>query len=103
MRALLGLAVAAAFVFTVGACGDTASKDDCKKLLDHIIQLEMNAAGTGNLTPDMKADIEGQKKKLTEYLEKGFVDKCTKETPGSYVQCGLKAKDLGGLAECDKE
>lgn len=103
MRALLGLAVAAAFALSIGGCGDTASKDDCKKLLDHIIQLEMNAAGTGNLTPDMKADIEDQKKQLTEYLESGFVDKCTKETPGSYVKCGLKAKDLDGLAACDKE
>ena len=97
------MAVAAAFALGIAGCGDTASKGDCGKLLDHIIQLEMNAAGTGNLTPDMKADIEDQRKKLTEHLANGFVDKCTKETPGSYVKCGLKAKDLDALAICDRE
>ncbi len=99
--ALLLLAVFLAASTT--ACGDKPSKGQCEKLLDHMIEIEINSAGTDQLSDEMKADVDKQKKLLHDHLKKAFMDQCVKKTPGSYVECGLKARNLEELAKCDKK
>ncbi len=89
--------------FALSACGDKPSTADCEKLLDHLITIEVSAAGTEKLTPEMQADLDKQKKVLREHLKTQFMDQCKQKTPGSYVRCGLKARNLDELAKCDSE
>ena len=96
--------LALAVLLAVGsiACGDKPSNQECEKLLDHFIDIEVSAAGTDQLSPEMKADLEKQKAALREHLKKAFMDQCMEKTPGGYVKCGLKARSLEELAKCDK-
>jgi hypothetical protein len=91
----------AALALSAG-CGDKPTQADCEKLLDHVIEIEMSASGSDTLTPDMKADIDKQKRQLRDYLKKQFLEQCLDKTPGAVVKCGLKARDHQQLAACDK-
>ena len=97
------LPVVLSAVFALSACGDKPSTSDCEKLLDHLITIEVSAAGTDQLTPEMEADLVKQKKVLREHLKKQFMDQCKKKTPGTYVRCGLKARNLDELAKCESK
>jgi hypothetical protein len=101
LRKTLSLVVAAS-LFVIGACADTPSKDDCKKLLDHVIALELKAGGGDAVNKDIAADLEDQKKRVMEYVEKDFLDTCIEDLPKSQLECGLKAKTMSQLFECDK-
>lgn len=85
------------------ACGKGPTKGDCDKLLDHVIDIEINAAGGDKLTPEMKADLDNQKAELRKFLGKQFMDKCYEKTPKGFVACGLKAKTPEEFAACDKQ
>ena len=98
MRAALFMLVA---LFALGSCTDKPSAGDCDKLLDHVLELELaKAGGTASRKDDL--DFEAQKKKVREYVEDDFMDHCLNETPKPQIDCALKAKTLGQLAECDK-
>ena len=99
MRPLLALCFAAA----LGACGNAPSKDECTKLLDHLIDLEIKAGGgDGELTPEMKADLEKQRQSVTDYATgQKFIETCTQKTPKSVVTCALDAKTQEDVAKCD--
>lgn len=84
------------------ACGDSASKGDCDKLLDHMIKLETRAGGGEGTTGDLAKDLEGQQKELKESLRKDFMEQCTERTPGSFVDCALDKKNISELADCDR-
>ncbi len=99
MRAHLGCLLA---LVLASACGDKASKADCDKLLDTIIDLELADLGTDELSGEMKADLEAQRKELSEHVRADFVTKCTNETPQKQVACGLRAKSFDDLAACEK-
>jgi len=85
------------------ACGDTASKGDCEKLLDHMVKLETRGTGGDNLPPEMASDLEAQQKELKESLRKDFMEQCTDRTPGSFVACALKKKNASDLSDCDRK
>ena len=86
--------------FALVGCGDKPSQGDCEKLLDHFIEIEVTAAGTDQLTPEMQADLDKQKKGVREQVKKAFMEQCTEKTPGSFVKCGLKARNAEALAKC---
>ncbi len=96
--------VALALIGVGGAgCGNQPSKDQCTQLFDHLIDLEIKAGGatSGALTPEMKEDLETQRKKVTEANRDKFVSTCTSKTPKRVVECQIGKKDVKGLQECE--
>jgi hypothetical protein len=83
-------------------CADKPTEDECKGFLAHVIELEVTPTGGEKLTDEEQKSLDKQKKAVSDYLRKQFVDKCKKETPGAFIRCGLKAKTKDELAQCDK-
>lgn len=94
---VVGLLVVAA------ACNKAPSEDECKQLLDHLVDLEFKKSGAG-AGDAAKGDIAKQKAAVVDAkLSEGFVEACTKKTPRSRVECALNATDLDtGVAHCDE-
>jgi hypothetical protein len=85
-------------------CSDAPSKADCEKLLDHLIELQAKAGGSGELTAEAKDSLEKQKKQVVEFATgQKFIETCTEKTPKKVVECGLAAKDLEAVAACDEK
>jgi hypothetical protein len=104
MRALLATATAALLALAplLAGCGDAPSKKECEQLLDHVVELELEEAGTDGMSAEAKTDLEKQKQKLRDYVGKEFIDRCVKDLPKKHVSCGLKAANKEALAACDK-
>jgi hypothetical protein len=96
-------AILAAGLCLAAGCSDAPSKDQCEKLLDHLIELEMKAGGTdAELTPEMKDDLAKQKTQVVDFaVGQKFIETCTDKTPKKVVECGLAAKSAEDLAKCD--
>jgi hypothetical protein len=87
----------------VAACNSGPSKDQCKQLLDHLVDLEFKKAGTAETSDSMKAELAKQKAAATEAKAEEFIDSCTKKTSKARVECALGASNLDAdLAKCDE-
>jgi hypothetical protein len=93
--------VSVLLALVLAACGSAPSEQDCARLLDHVIELEMAAGGAAATTPEARAELEAQKKKVGVVVGKDFMRTCTDELPRSQVSCGLAATSLEDLARCD--
>jgi|GEM_PF-705966 len=90
-------------VLVTAACKETPSKDQCEKLLAHLIDIETSSGGTDKVPDEMKADLEKQKKAIREYaVGQKFIETCTHRTPKKVVKCGIEAKNADELARCDQ-
>ncbi len=96
----LALVLASTCLAPVVGCGNAPSQNQCEKLLDHVLELEAQAAGAN--TPEMKADLDKQKKAVADFMRKEFLETCLEKLPRSQVNCGLEAKTKDELAKCDK-
>jgi len=97
---LFAIVLGAAFA---GGCVDRPSSSQCKKLLDHMVKLEMEAGGTDGVSPEQTADLEKQEKALkAELMQEGFKEQCEKHTPPSVVECVMKKRSMDQVGECDK-
>lgn len=95
--------VAIGSVLATAACKETPSKEQCDKLLAHLIDLEITAGGGDKLPDAMKADLEKQRAAIREYaVGQKFIETCTQKTPKKVVACGLEAKNADELAKCDQ-
>ena len=86
-------------------CKNAPSEDQCKQLLDHLVDLEFKKAGAAASSDAMKAEIAKQKTAVTEAKSKEFMDTCTNKMSKSRVECALKANELegdNGVAKCDE-
>jgi hypothetical protein len=93
-----------ALVIAAG-CGKGPSEGDCKKLLDHLVDLEFKKAGAAATSDAMKAEIAKQKTAVTEAKASEFISTCMKKMAKSRVQCALAATELdgeNGVAKCDE-
>ncbi|HTJ44404.1 MAG TPA: hypothetical protein VL463_20010 [Kofleriaceae bacterium] len=97
MRAFLALLVAFA-----AACSSAPSQEQCESLLGNLIDLELQKGGGKNVTADMKADLEKQKKAIADYTREKFMDACMKKTAKAVVECGTHAKTDKELSACDE-
>jgi hypothetical protein len=90
-------------VVLVIACSKAPSEDQCKQLLDHLVDLEFKKAGAQGATEQQKADFAKQKAAVADAKSKEFLDVCTTKTSRSRVECAINAADLEpGVADCDK-
>ncbi|HEU0037633.1 MAG TPA: hypothetical protein VFQ53_43780 [Kofleriaceae bacterium] len=89
-----------AAVLLVAACGKGPSEDQCKQLLDHLVDLEFKKAGA-SAADKQKADLAVEKKKVAENKWPEFQTACVDKTARDRVECALAATDLEGVAKCD--
>jgi len=99
-RALLGMALA---VLATAGCSEKASSDDCKALLDRVVEIEIQEAGTSHLSPAMKDDLDKQRKLVRDQLRDPFMSECQNDMPAAVVSCRLKAKTKADYAACKGE
>jgi hypothetical protein len=96
-RWVLGCALLAA------SCNAGPSEDQCKQLLDHLVDLEFKKAGAAAQTDAAKHEIARQKAALVEARSAEFLDTCMSKTSKARVECALAATDLDtGVAKCDE-
>jgi len=87
----------------VAGCSKGPSEEQCKSLLDHLVDLEFKKAGAAASTDAMKAELAKQKQAVSEAKVAEFIDTCTKKTSKARVECALNATDLDtGVAKCDE-
>lgn len=82
-------------------CGKGPSNDQCKLLLDHLVDLEFKKAGGTGTAEAQKDDLAKQKANVVEAKEKEFLAACTEKTAKDRVECALAATDLEAVAKCD--
>jgi hypothetical protein len=90
-------------VLAIG-CKNGPSEDQCKQLLDHLVDLEFKKAGAAASSDAMKADL-ANKKNITDKVSAEFIDSCTKKMSKGRVECALNANALdgdSGVAKCDE-
>lgn len=88
-------------LFALG-CTGKPSKEECEKLLAHVVDLYTPVQPGETLTPQMKKDLESQKQAVREQVGKSFLSQCEDSLPGEQVRCGLKAKTPEELAKCEE-
>jgi hypothetical protein len=81
-------------------CKSAPSEDQCKQLLERLVDLEFKKAGA-TANDSMKAEIAKQKQAVTDAKSAEFLEVCTKKTTKARVDCALGASDLDALAHCD--
>ena len=88
-------------VLLATGCKSAPSEDQCKQLLDHLVDLEFKKAGASG-GDAAKAEIAKQKEAVAAAKTAEFVEACTKRTARSRVECALAAPDLDAVAKCDE-
>ena len=99
------LAALVVSVGLAGGCKSGPSEDQCKQLLDHLIDLEFKKAGAQATSDTQKAEIAKQKAAAAEAKSTEFIEQCTKKTSKARVECALAANDLegeNGVGKCDE-
>lgn len=90
-------------LLAASACGSGPSEDQCKRLLEHLIDLEFKKSGAATATTDaMKAELAKQKAAVLEIKSSEFMSACMEKTHVDRVECALAASDLAGVAKCDE-
>lgn len=98
-RILLGLSLTA--LGALGACKNAPSEEQCKQLLDHLVDLEFKKAGVGQ-SDAVKAEMTKQRKAVSEARITEFMSACTDKTSRARVECAIAATDVDkGVAACD--
>jgi TorA maturation chaperone TorD len=89
-------------VLLATGCTNAPSDDQCKRLLDHLVDLEFKKAGAAASNDAMKAEIAKQKQAVSDAKASEFFETCTKKTARARVECALAAADLEAVAKCDE-
>jgi hypothetical protein len=90
-------------VLAAGACSKGPSEDQCKQLLEHLIDLEFKKGGAASAPSDaMKAELAKQKAAVLEARAPEFMSACVDKTHRERVECALAASDLAAVQKCDE-
>jgi hypothetical protein len=96
--------VAVALLLAVG-CNNGPSQDQCKQLLDHLVDLEFKKAGAAASSDAAKQEIAKSKSAVSDAKATEFMDACSKKMTKSRVTCALAASELdgeNGVGKCDE-
>jgi len=88
-------------VLLATGCKNAPSQDQCKQLLDHLVDLEFKKAGAAS-GESAKTEIAKQKQAVSEARAKEFIATCTEKTAKSRIECALAAPDLDAVGKCDE-
>lgn len=78
------------------ACSDKPSEADCDRLVEHMIDLELQAAEvSADESDETRAKIEAD---VGERSRRACLD----NLPMSQVECGLAAETVADIARCDE-
>jgi len=88
-------------VLLAAGCKNAPTEDQCKQLLDHLVDLEFKRAGATS-SDAVKAELAKQKQAVAEARMADFLDACVKRTARARVECALGAGDLEAVARCDE-
>jgi|SRR4051794_6399012 hypothetical protein len=88
-------------VLLASGCKNAPSEDQCKQLLDHLVDLEFKKAGAAS-SDAVKAELAKQKQAVSEAKSTEFLEACARKTAKARVECALAAGDLDGVAKCDE-
>ncbi|MFT3695435.1 MAG: hypothetical protein QM831_20035 [Kofleriaceae bacterium] len=89
----------------VAGCKSGPSKDQCKQLLDHLVDLEFKKSGAAATTDQAKQDIAKAKAAVIDARTNDFMDTCQNKMTKARVDCALAASDLdgeAGVGKCDE-
>jgi len=90
-------------LLAAAACGKGPSEDQCKRLLEHLIDLEFKKGGAaGGANDAMRAELAKQKAAVMELKSAEFMSACVEKTHRDRVDCALAATDLAAVAKCDE-
>lgn len=93
----------AGMLLAVG-CSNAPPADQCKQLLDHLVDLEFKKAGAASgATDTLKTELAKQKSAVVEAKSTEFIDVCVNKTAKQRVECALAAVDLDAVAKCDEQ
>ena len=67
------------------ACSKAPSEDQCRKLLEHVVDLELKKAGVGS-AEGAKADIDKLRAQVADVKAPEFVETCTTKTSRARVE-----------------
>ena len=96
-------ALAVVAMIVAAGCSSGPSKDQCQKLVEHLIDLEVAAGGGKAATTDeAKAEQAKQKKAIAAGAAAKFDEACLHKTPKHVVECALEARTLEDVAKCDQ-
>lgn len=88
-------------VLLATGCKNAPTEDQCKQLLDHLVDLEFKKAGaTGSEA--VKSELAKQKQAVSDARSAEFLEACVKRTARSRVECALGTGDLEAVAKCDE-
>jgi len=90
-------------LLAAAGCGKAASEEQCKALLDHIVDLEFKKAGTNAQADSQKADLAKQKTAVAEARWDDYLEACQQKTAKERIECALAASDLDAVAKCASE
>jgi hypothetical protein len=91
-------------VLLATGCKNAPTEDQCRQLLDHLVDLEFKKAGAAASSDAMKAEIAKQKTAVTQAKSAEFIGTCTKKMARSRVECALAANDIdNGVVACDSK
>jgi hypothetical protein len=85
-------------------CKHGPSEDDCKQLLDHLVELEFKKAGVqSGSNANVKADLEKARETIGEQKAPEFMEQCSKKMAKSRVNCAITAPTLEEVQKCDSD
>jgi hypothetical protein len=90
-------------VLAAVGCSKAPSEDQCKQLLDHLVDLEFKKGGAAAGADSQKTDLAKQKAAVAEAKWPEFSDACKQKTAKERVECALAANDIDAVAKCDSE
>ncbi len=100
------VAVVAFIALAAPGCKNGPSDDQCKKLLDHMVDLEFKKGGAVASNDQMKAELLKQKQAaLVGKSADEFMKTCTSSFSKERVECALDKTELdgdNGVAKCDE-
>lgn len=89
-------------VLLATGCKNAPTEDQCRQLLDHLVDLEFKKAGAAASNDALKAEIAKQKQAVSEAKSSEFLETCAKKMARARVECALAASDLESVAKCDE-
>jgi len=88
-------------VLVATGCKNAPSEDQCRQLLEHLVDLEIKKAGAASSDAN-KAELAKEKQAVSEAKSAEFLEACSKRTSRARVECVLAAGDLEGVMKCDE-